>query len=212
MELITYFVSHYGYLAIFILLAPGIFGIPLPDEFLLTLVGYLAWQGDLGLTPALAVVVAGAMLGITLDYWVGRAAGLKLIKEPGTCFRLGPDRFKRLQEQLRRYGGWGLGLGYFVPGVRHWLAIAAGITKFPLAGFILFAYAGALSWSLLYFLLGYFWGQEAGLIAARIGGHCQTAAGIIVVLLLGYFFLQGKWRRSRWPNLSGRPTKPRTTP
>jgi membrane protein DedA with SNARE-associated domain len=204
MEHITYFVSHYRYLAIFILLMPGIFGIPLPDELWLTLVGYLALRGDLRLMTTLAVVVAGAILGITLDYWVGRAAGAKLIKEPGSGFRLGPDRFKRLQERLHRYSGWGLCLGYFIPGVRHWVAIAAGITKFPLAGFALYAYAGALAWSLLYIFLGYFLGQEAGLWVEQIGAHGRLAVGLIVALVLGYFLIRGKWLpRRRWPKISG---------
>lgn len=206
MEYITYFVSHYGYLAILILLLPGVFGIPLPDELLLTFVGYLALQGDLRLISALAVVAAGAILGITLDYWVGRAAGTKLIKEPGAGFRLRPERFKCLEEQLHRYGGWGLCLGYFAPGVRHWVAIAAGIMKFPLAWFTLFAYAGALAWSLLYILLGYFLGIKAGLWAQRLGAHGLIAAGFIVALLLGYFLIQGKWLlRQRWPKIPGSP-------
>jgi membrane protein DedA with SNARE-associated domain len=210
MEFIKYFVSNYGYLAILILLLPGVFGIPLPDELLLTFVGYLALQGDLGLIPALAVVVAGAILGITLDYWVGRAAGTKLgtklIKAPGAGFRLRPERLKSLEEQLHRYGGWGLCLGYFVPGVRHWVAITAGIIKFPLAWFTLFAYAGALAWSLLYILLGYFLGQEAGLWAPRLGAHGLIAATFIVALLSGYFLIQRKWRRrQRWPKIPGSP-------
>ena len=83
MEFVTYFVTNYGYLAIFLLLAPGTFGLPVPDELLLTFLGYLVLRGDLRLIPTLAVVVAGATLGITLDYWVGRAAGAKLIREAG---------------------------------------------------------------------------------------------------------------------------------
>ena len=206
MEFITYFVSHYGYLAILILLLPGVFGIPLPDELLLAFVGYLALQGNLRLIPALAVVVAGAILGITLDYWVGRAAGSKLIKEAGPGYRLRAERFKRLEGQLHRYGGWGLSLGYFVPGVRHWVAIAAGIMKFPLAWFTLIAYTGALAWSLLYILLGYFLGQKAGLWAQRLGAHGLITAGFIVALLLGYFLIQGKWLlRRRWPKIPGSP-------
>lgn len=204
MEYITYFVSHYRYLAILILLLPGVFGIPLPDELLLTFVGYLALQGNLRLIPALAVVVAGTILGITLDYWVGRAAGTKLIKEAGPGFRLRGERFKSLEGQLHRYGGWGLSLGYFVPGVRHWVAIAAGIIKFPLAWFTLFAYGGALAWSLLYILIGYFLGQEAGLWAPRLSAPGLIAAGFIVALLSGYFLIQGKRRRrQRWPKIPG---------
>lgn len=205
MEFITNFVSHYGYLAIFILLAPGIFGIPLPDELLLTFVGYLVLRGDLRLMPALAVALAGAILGITLDYWVGRAAGAKLIKKAGARFYFKPDRFKRLKEQLHLYGSWGLCLGFFIPGVRHWVAIAAGMTKFPLAGFALFAYLGALIWLSFYILLGYFLGQEAGLLAARIGTHGQIVAGLIAILVGGFLFIRGKWLRQKWSRFSGKP-------
>ena len=202
MEAITYFVSHHGYLSIFLLLAPGTFGIPVPDELLLTFIGYLVLRGDLRLIPALAVVVAGAIFGITLDYWVGRAAGAKLIRESGGFLRLGPHKFQGLKEWLRRYGGWMLFLGYFLPGVRHWVAIAAGITSFPLAGFTRFAYAGALAWSLLYIFLGYFLGRDAGLLVERIGGPGRMAAGLIATLILGYFLIRGKWLRQRWPRKS----------
>ena len=94
MEFVTYFVTNYGYLAIFLLLAPGTFGIPVPDELLLTFLGYLVLRGDLRLIPTLAVVVAGASLGITLDYWVGRAAGARLIREAGASPPSGLTSFR----------------------------------------------------------------------------------------------------------------------
>lgn len=202
MEIIVYFVSHYGYLAIFLLLAPGTFGIPVPDEILMTFIGYLVLRGDLQLMPALAVAVAGAITGITLDYGVGKAAGAKLIREAGGFLRLGPDKFQGLKEWLRRGGGWVLFLGYFLPGVRHWVAIAAGITSFPLAGFTRFAYAGALAWSLLYIFLGYFLGRDASLLVERIGAHGPLATGLIASLILGFFLVRGKWLRQRWPRKS----------
>ena len=204
MEFVTYLVTNYGYLAIFLLLLPGAFGIPIPDELLLTFSGYLALGGELRLIPAMAVAVSGAVLGITLDYWVGRAAGARLIWESGAFFRLRHDKFKSLQEWLRRGGGWRLCLGYFLPGVRHWVAIAAGITKFPLAGFTRVAYLGVLAWSLVYILLGYFLGQEAGLLVERIGAHCRWASGLIVALLLGYVLIRGKWLRLKWPKIPGK--------
>ena len=207
MEFVTDFVTNYGYLAIFLLLLPGTFGIPIPDELLLTFSGYLALGGELRLIPAMAVAVSGAVLGITLYYWVGRAAGARLIWESGAFFRLRHDKFKSLQEWLRRGGGWRLCLGYFLPGVRHWVAIAAGITKFPLAGFTRVAYLGVLAWSLVYILLGYFLGQEAGLLVERIGAHCRWASGLIVALLLGYVLIRGKWLR-----LKGRKSRVKSQP
>lgn len=204
MEFVTYFVTNYGYLAIFLLLLPGAFGVPIPDELLLTFTGYLALRGELRLIPTLAVAVAGAVLGVTLDYWVGRAAGARLIWKSGDSCRLRRDKFKGLQEWLQRGGGWRLCLGFFLPGVRHWVVIAAGITKFPLAGFTGFAYLGVLAWSLFYVLLGYFLGQEAGLLVERIGAHCRWASGLIAVLLLGYVLIRGKWLRLKWPRILGK--------
>ena len=207
MEFVTYFVTKYGYPAIFLLLAPGTFGLPIPDELLLTFLGYLVLRGDLRLVPTLAVVVAGATLGITLDYWVGRAAGAKLIRAAGSYGAIQPDKFERLQERLQRGGGWVLCLGYFLPGVRHWVAIAAGIARFPLAEFTRFAYAGALAWSLGYVFLGYFWGREAGLLVERIAAHGRIATGLIATLLLGYVLIRGKWLRVRWPKSQKTPQR-----
>ncbi len=204
MQFVTYFVTSYGYPAIFLLLLPGAFGLPIADELLLTFIGYLALRGELRLIPAMAVAVSGAVLGITLDYWVGRAAGAKLIGESGAFFRLKPDKFKSLQKWLRRGGGWRLCLGYFLPGVRHWVAIAAGVTKFPLADFTRFAYLGVLAWSLIYILLGYFLGQEAGLFVERMGAHCGWASGLIAALVLGYVLIRGKWLRLKWPKILGK--------
>lgn len=209
MEFVTYFVTNYGYLAIFLLLAPGTFGLPVPDELLLTFLGYLVLQGDLQLLPTLAVVVAGATLGITLDYWVGRVAGAKLIRKAGACWSIKPARFERLQGQLQRGSGWVFCLGYFLPGVRHWVAIVAGITGFPLAGFTRFAYAGVLAWSLGYIFLGYFWGREAGLLVERIGAHGLLATGVIVTLLLGFLLIREKRLRPRWLKS---PETPQLTP
>lgn len=52
MGTIDYLISHYSYAAIFSLLMLGIFGLPIPDETLLTFSGYLVSKGDLHLIPA----------------------------------------------------------------------------------------------------------------------------------------------------------------
>ena len=71
--------------------------------------------------------------------------------------------------------------GNFLPGLRHWVAIAAGITRFPLAGFARFAYLGVLPVPGLYFV-GVFGGQEAGHLVERIGAPCRWATGLIAAL------------------------------
>ena len=50
--------------------------------------------------------------------------------------------------------------GYFIPGVRHFTAIVAGISGVPYPKFALFAYPGAAIWVALFLWLGYFFGER----------------------------------------------------
>ncbi len=63
-------IAHYGYFGIIIALAGGIVGLPIPDEFLLTFVGYNVSKGVMSGTATFSGM-AGAMLGITLSYILG---------------------------------------------------------------------------------------------------------------------------------------------
>src|SRR4029453_9523137 len=67
--------SHYGPSALFFAQMLGIFGLPIPDEFLLTVAGALAREGHLPIGWTLIAAIAGAFSGITLSYVVGRTIG-----------------------------------------------------------------------------------------------------------------------------------------
>lgn len=68
-------IAHYGYFGIIIALAGGIVGLPIPDEFLLTFVGYNISRGNMSGSAALLSGMAGALLGITLSYLLGLKLG-----------------------------------------------------------------------------------------------------------------------------------------
>lgn len=73
-------IAHYGYFGIIIALAGGIVGLPIPDEFLLTFVGYNVSKGVMSGAAAFLSGMAGAMLGITLSYILGLKLGLPVLK------------------------------------------------------------------------------------------------------------------------------------
>ncbi|MCM3337785.1 hypothetical protein M3650_03825 [Paenibacillus sp. MER TA 81-3] len=68
MEWICEAISQYGYAALYLLLALGIVGLPVPDEILMTLVGYLPSIFVLQYIPSLMVCFAGTMTGMTVSY------------------------------------------------------------------------------------------------------------------------------------------------
>src|SRR2546428_13988633 len=55
--------GHWGYVAIFVVVVLGNVGLPLPEETVLALAGYLVWRGALSLPPVLALGVGGAGAG-----------------------------------------------------------------------------------------------------------------------------------------------------
>ncbi len=179
-EQLQIWILQYGYVAIFGLLMFGIIGLPIPDETLLTLVGYLIFRGTLHPLPALCVAVAGAASGITLSYGIGRLGGRAVLRRYGPRFHLTPDRVLRAENWFHRYGRWTLVFGYFVPGVRHIIAIIAGSSDLGLGFFAAYAYAGATVWSAVFLSAGYLLGKEWD----RFPGIAHTVALAVVGLLL----------------------------
>ncbi|HTQ57016.1 MAG TPA: DedA family protein [Bryobacteraceae bacterium] len=184
-------ISHYGYPAIFCLLMLGIVGLPVPDETLLTFTGYMIFAGHFKVAPAYATVLAGTTCGITVSYTLGRTFGLALIHRFGKYVHLTEERLGKAHRFFERIGHWSLTFGYFVPGVRHLTAYAAGVSYTAPHVFALYAYLGALLWSGTFVLLGYYLGDRWQVVSARIHHNLVLAA----VLLCGLVVLYLIWRR-----------------
>ena len=160
METIAHWVSHYGYVGIFSLLLLGIVGIPVPDEWLLAFAGYLVYKHNLLAVPTFASAFLGSACGITISYGLGRSVGFFLIHKYGRYLHVTPERINWVHDWFGRVGTWALMLGYFIPGVRHLTAIAAGTSKLRPLIFGLFAYSGAFLWTGTFIFVGYFFGEQ----------------------------------------------------
>ena len=78
-ETIVRWVTEYGYIGVFSLLALGIIGAPILDEGVLAFAGYLVYEGKMQLFPILAAAFLGSACGITLRYGLGRTVGIYLL-------------------------------------------------------------------------------------------------------------------------------------
>jgi membrane protein DedA with SNARE-associated domain len=186
--MILHWVAQYGYFGLFSLLTLGILGLPIPDEVVLTFSGYLTYRGDLLLIPTIVTAFLGSSCGITLSYGLGRTVGLYLVHRWGPLVRISPAHIERTHEWFRRIGHWSLVFGYFIPGIRHLTALVAGATKLEAPIFALYAYSGALIWSLTFITLGYFLGEKwtwvVKVLQSHLGLGILIALGIIAIYLL----------------------------
>jgi len=150
---------HYGSLALFVLLAIGIIGLPIPDETLMVSAGFLVAKGKLYMIPTIIAAYAGGICGISGSYWIGCTAGHFLVKRYGHWFGISMHTTDRTRRWFRYLGEWALFFGYFIPGVRHFTGYVAGTMELDFKTFALFAYSGAIVWASLFLSLGYFFGH-----------------------------------------------------
>jgi membrane protein DedA with SNARE-associated domain len=153
-------IANYGYPAIFFLLVLGIVGLPVPDETLLTLTGYLVFNGTLKAVPSFACAFLGTVTGITVSYLIGKAGGRRFLHRFGNKLHIKPEAVDRVHSWFHRWGHWTLTVGYFIPGVRHVIAIVAGSTGLEYRIFSMFAYTGAFFWAGIFLFAGYYLGER----------------------------------------------------
>ncbi|MCS1350502.1 DedA family protein [Mechercharimyces sp. CAU 1602] len=154
------FLLNYGYIGIYVFLVLGIVGLPLPDEIMMTFVGYLSSEGQLIVYYTYLSAVSGSISGISISYFLGNKLGYPFVKKHGSKFMLTRRRFRVTQLLFRKYGNWVLFFGYFIPGVRHLTAYVAGISNMPFRRFGLYAYSGAVTWCLTFIGLGFILGEQ----------------------------------------------------
>lgn len=179
-------ITQYGYVAIFLLLVFGIVGLPVPDETLLTFSGFLAYKGNFSLPLAFGSALAGSLCGITFSYTLGRVFGIKLIHRYGRYIHVTEAHVQKAHDWFARVGQWGLTFGYFIPGIRHLTAYAAGMSAVEPPRFAVFAYAGGILWVSTFIGLGYFLGDRWAAVEKHIEGYFKLAGVALVILAAGY--------------------------
>jgi membrane protein DedA with SNARE-associated domain len=190
------FISHYGYIGIFSILMLGVFGIPFPDESLLTFSGYLASKGDLQIMLTILVAFLGSIVGITVNYLVGRTLGFAAIKKYGHHVSLTPEKMEKVRVWFDWFGKWTLPVSYFIPGLRHVAPFVAGTSKLRFKVFALFAFAGGFLWTIAFTLTGYYLGHKPNRPTGQ-PAHFLIFAGIVLLFIALYLCIHHEMDKSR---------------
>lgn len=188
------YLSHYSYLGLYLILGISILGLPIPDEFLMTFVGFLSFSGKVNHAFAILSAAAGSMTGITISYFLGKFFKEKiliLLKK-----HTGSHRLEKVLRWYGRHGGKLLTAGYFIPGVRHLSGYVAGLSGLKYRSFALYAYLGAILWTSSFITLGRILGTRWETILPVIHRY-SVILGIIMTLLLLAFYLLYK-NHERW--------------
>lgn len=137
-------------------------GFFLPGDSLLFTAGLFVAQGAIG-APLWAVcllLVAAAFVGNVVGYYIGRAAGPAVFDKPESrLFK--PKHVARTQEFFDKYGTRAIVLGRFVPIVRTFITVMAGVGRMDARRYFTYSLVGGVLWAAGVTALGFWLGQFA---------------------------------------------------
>ena len=128
----------------------------LPGDSLLFAAGALAGAQRLELWVVVAVVLAGAVVGDAVNYFVGRVFGERIAGRTGRLIKR--RHLEATQAFFDKHGGKALVLARFVPVARTFAPFVAGLGRMTLRRFLRYNVVGAVAWVALFVTAGYFFG------------------------------------------------------
>jgi len=144
---------------------------------------------DINIGVAIAAFIAAALLGNIVGYEIGRLLGPPLAHREGRILK--KKYFDETSEFFEKHGTSALVIGRFVPFVRTYVTVVAGIARMERRRFYLWSAVGAAIWVLAITLLGYFLGTTFPWLAAKID------LVILLLLALSVIPVAWEWRRRR---------------
>lgn len=186
----TYGVATYAILFGIIFAETGLVVTPfLPGDSLLFAAGAIAALGSLNVWGLTGLLIVAAILGDTVNYWIGHYFGQKLVDNPKIKF-INQEHIDKTQQFYKKYGGKTIILARFVPIVRTFAPFVAGVGTMDYKKFILYNITGGVIWVSLFTLLGYFFGN---LEFIKENFHYAVFAIIFLSLIpIGFEFYQSR--------------------
>lgn len=155
----------------------------LPGDSLLFAAGAFAAAGSLSLAWLFLLLTAAAILGDTVNYWVGHFFGRRLLA--ARRFRVvKPEHLAKTHEFFEKYGGKTIILARFVPIVRTLAPFVAGMGSMSYGRFMSYNVFGGFLWVGLCTLAGYFFGNLPVV---------QSNFSLVILAIIGLSLLPAVW-------------------
>jgi membrane protein DedA with SNARE-associated domain len=166
---------------------------PVPSEAVMPFVGFQVADGKWNLWLAIASTSIGSIVGSLLSYWIGYYGGKPLVLRIGKYLLLNQRDLERTEQFFhRRAGLLTVFIGRFIPVVRHFISIPAGIGRTPLLPFLVVTFVGATIWNTFLLICGIKLREHWQVVQK----YSHTVDIVMVVLILAGL---AWWFKVRWP-------------
>lgn len=185
----------YVALAVIVFTETGLMiGFFLPGDSLLVTAGLFAAKGDLDIVVLNVLLITMAILGDATGYFIGRKMGTALYARPDSRF-FKKAHLLRTQDFYERHGGKTIVIARFVPIIRTFAPVVAGIANMGYRRFAIYNVAGGIGWVFSMTMTGYLLGN----LVPNIDQHIEKVIIVVIVLSLlpGVFEVMRERRRAK---------------
>lgn len=196
LDVVSQWVSHYGYVLVAVFLLIEGAGVPVPGETALVTAAALAGRGTLSLVGVIIAGCVGTIVGGHAGYWIGSKGGTRLIERHGKWVRLTPERLQKTHAFFQHHGAKTVLLGRFVAFVRSFVGIFAGISAMSTRVFATYNAIGGIVWVLAFSTLGYAFGRNLPRLVHYIG-RVSLLVAILIAVIAGVVFLLRWFEKNR---------------
>ena len=171
------------YAGAFILMALESMIAPVPSEAVMPFVGFLVADGKWSLWLAMLSTSLGSLVGSLLSYLMGYYGGKPVVLRVGKYLLLNRHDLEMTERYFQqRQGIYTIFIARFIPVIRHFISIPAGMGKMPLIPFLFFSLVGATLWNGFLLYCGVRLREHWPVVQKY--SH-QVDIGIIVLALIG---------------------------
>lgn len=179
--------SAYGLPALFIVVAVGSIGVPMPLTLLLVAAGAFVDQGEMTRWQVVAVSCAAAVLGDSIGFAIGRWGGRRLVLRVCRRFKNGERRLEQAEALMRRRGGLAVFTSrWLVTPIAPFLNVTGGAIEFSWSRFLACDVAGQLLWVVIYVTLGELFSDRVEALSETLGDVTWAILALLLALVFGW--------------------------
>jgi membrane protein DedA with SNARE-associated domain len=182
----------FGYAGLAFLMALESMVAPVPSEAVMPFAGFLVAQGSFTVFGAVIASSLGTLLGSWLGYWMGAYGGYPAVERWGKYLLLNREHLDWTAAWFEQRGEMTILIARFIPVVRHFISIPAGVARMSPLRFTLYTLIGGTVWNSILLYLGVEL-RERWEIVQRYSHQVD----IVIIVALVIVFAWWVWRRIR---------------
>jgi membrane protein DedA with SNARE-associated domain len=179
-------VGSLGYTGIFIMMFLESSFFPFPSEVVMIPAGYLAYKGEMNMYLVILFGILGSLAGSLFNYYLAVKFGRRFLIKYGKYFFITEETIVKMEVFFKNHGHISTFSGRLIPVVRQYISLPAGLAKMNLFVFSLYTSLGAGIWVAILAVLGYYLGDNEGLIKEYL--RYIIVAILIVLAILGFWY------------------------